>query len=467
MVDNRILTKDRERTWATASVAAAGGSVTVKAIDSNSWADNDWFIFGEIGTPNAEILQVAGAVTDGTSLSFDNAGSGGCRYAHSVDEPLYRIDYNKVKFYRAATDASSGAALLATAELQPDDFRTRYDDQTNTTGYGFAQFLNTFTSGISPFSDGIPYAGQEAGALSSMISKVRTLVDEKDDDFLSDDEITNAINDKQRDIIDERLWTFNETSSSTSSILNQFEYDKPTLIKTLYSVGFKTEPLRSISRARWQMIHWNTSSTATNPTHTSIWNNKVGIYPKPAASANTTTLNGGISASATSITVVSTTGFTIGDYYRFTIDSEIIYATGLDATTPTTLFTGCLRGQEGTTAATHLTAATVTENDIVYYGQAVATDLNALNAITVVPEPIVICYGVAVDFCNGKLNKPTLGDRYEIKYKAGIDNLRDRFSLKLTSQYGRVKDPREVISDNGAIRDPNDYPSGVMAPPLI
>lgn len=460
LVQNRILTVNREKTFITAAVAVGATTLTVKAVDNNAWADNDWLILGEIGTPNAEVLQINGAVSDGTSLTVDNAGAGGARYAHSIDEPVYRIDYNQVRFARGTTTDPSAATTLATNQLQPDDFETRYEDTTNTTGYGFARFFNSFTNALSPWSDAIPYDGQSSQALASMINKVRTLTDEKMDDFLSDDEIASAINDKQREIINERLWTFNEVEYSASSVQYQFEYDKPTNIKTLHDVTFKTQPVANVGEARWKILNYLTNANATYPNFSTVWNNKVKFYPRPAGNAVTTALNGAITDSATTITVDSTASFSIGDYYRFIIDSEVIYATASTSTT----FTGCMRGQEGTTAASHLDDATVTERDIVFDGQKVAVDLEAQNDETVVPEPIVICYGVAADFCNGKLQKPTLGDRWNNQFNKGMEDLRNRFTLKMTSQFGRVKDPREVVRDNSQPLSPNIIPQNVQAP---
>ena len=59
----------------------------------------------------------------------------------------------------------------------------------------------------------------------------------------------------------------------------------------------------------------------------------------------TTTLNGGINASATTITVASTTSFPTSG--TIDIDTELVTYSGKTATT----FTGCTRGASGTTAA--------------------------------------------------------------------------------------------------------------------
>jgi len=65
-------------------------------------------------------------------------------------------------------------------------------------------------------------------------------------------------------------------------------------------------------------------------------------------------LNGAINNSVTTITVDSTTGFPATG--RIDIDTELITYTGVTATT----FTGCVRGANGSTAASHLDNAVVT-----------------------------------------------------------------------------------------------------------
>lgn len=65
------------------------------------------------------------------------------------------------------------------------------------------------------------------------------------------------------------------------------------------------------------------------------------------------TLNGAITDTATTITVVSTTGFSATGTIR--IESEDITYTGITATT----FTGCTRGANSTTAIAHSTSVRV------------------------------------------------------------------------------------------------------------
>ncbi len=82
----------------------------------------------------------------------------------------------------------------------------------------------------------------------------------------------------------------------------------------------------------------------------------------------TTTLNGTINSSATTVVVTSTTGF--GTTGTILIDSELITYSGKT----TTDFTGCTRGANGTIAASHTTGAIVTNASIFTgWGQSVST----------------------------------------------------------------------------------------------
>lgn len=456
LVRNDLLVKDRERTYLTASVAVAGTSLTVRAVDSNSWADNDYIIVGEIGSSSAELLQVNGAVSDGTTLTVDQLGSGGCRFAHGAGEPVYRIDYNQVKLYRSTTETGS-KTLLATVEIQPDEIESRWDDTTNTTGYGFAAFYNSTTTALSPYSDPIPYEGRSPRSLGAMTERVRdNLLESERDNYIEDTTIHDVLNDVQQTVVDDRMWTFCEVERSMSRVENQFEYDIDSEIKTLHTVRVRTEPIRLVGENEWDRLHWSTDTSSDTQTNASVWNEKLRLYPRPASSASNTNLDGAITASATTITVDNTTGFKRGDYFRFTIDSEIIYATG----STTTTFTGCMRGQEGTTAATHSDNATVTENDIVLKGQKAVVRLDSQNDITVVKNPKILIDGATAELAHTKLKDHSLGDRYDIKFKDGMKKLAEAYGVKITGQHPRVKDWREV--PGGRRINPNDYPENIQ-----
>lgn len=467
---NKSLTEDREKTYLTSAAAAAATSLTVAdtdlapdALSSGTWANNDYVLVGNFGEETCEIMQMSAAVTSATALAVDRSGeAGGLRYAHPVGTPIYRLDYNRAEFNRNTTDSTSGVTVLATIRLQTDDLYTRYEDTANTTGYGFVRFNNQTSGAFSSYSDGVNYeatgnsSSRDPRTLWSMRKKVRLLLDEKDDTKLTDAMIDEAINDKQKDISHQRLWSFYENERSFSIVANQFAYDIPATVHKPYSIRFDTQPLNPINKNRWDLLHFDTDTSTTDPSYVSIWNGQFLIGPRPSTASSTTALNGAITSTGTSATVTATSAFNRGDYFRFIIDSEVIYATGSTATT----FTGLLRGREGTTAASHTDTTTVTERDIVYNVQVEPTDLIDIQDRTSIPEPEVLVYGSAADLAL-LLNKETLHDRLLLKYNSKMKELESKYSTKQSGAFGRVHDPREVVGDGTQILHRNQYPFSI------
>lgn len=458
-VRNYELVQDREKSFLTASAAAAATSLTVKAVDSNAWADNDYIIVGEIGTPTAELVRIAATVTDGTALtntqSATDPDAGGLRFAHSVDEPVYNIAFNRIEFSRATT-ATGSPSVLATNEIQPDDLYTRYEDTANTTGFGFVRFNNQRTGQFSAYSDAVPYTGYTATSLGRMMRMVRRHLNEPDFTFVRDEDIIEELNEKQRDIAHERLWPFYEDIFSASRVAYQREYDIDASVVTgkVHAVTVESEPLSKIDVHRFDILHWDTATTG-EPTRFSIWKNQIRLYPLPTSAASTTALNGSLTATATSITVDSTSGFSPSG--RIIVDSEVISYTS----TSSTQFRGCTRGQEGTTATTHSDDATVTEQDIIYSAHREPTELTDVSDETEIPDPLVLVYGAAMELAIGKMNDQVLHDRLKIKYDQSLERLRDKFGRKGTYAMYRIKDRKEVVTDTGTLRDPNRFPENI------
>jgi len=98
----------------------------------------------------------------------------------------------------------------------------------------------------------------------------------------------------------------------------------------------------------------------------------LGSWGGEDAGAVTTTLNGAIDASVTSITVADASQLPDSGTNFIIIDSEEISYTGISTNT----LTGCTRGVAGTTAASHSDGATVTNStDYVAWGEAASGDL--------------------------------------------------------------------------------------------
>ncbi len=456
---NYDLIRDREKTFLTASVAATGTTITVRAVEVNAWADDDYIIVGEIGTDTAEVLQINGVVSNGTSLTIDNNGSGGARYAHSADEPVYKIDFNQVEFNRSATDDTSGVSVLATNDLQPDDEFTRFEDTNNSTGFAFTRFKNETTSVFSEYSDGIPYTGYPARSVGRMMKMVRRQLGDPDIRLIDDDDILEEFNEKQRDVGHERLWPFYEDHFSASRVAEQRRYaiDSNAVIAKDHGVLVDSQPMAKVDSHRFDRLFWDTT-TSGEPTIVQTWDNDLWFWPIPDTAATSTTLNGAISSATTTSGITLTSGSGFRSPGRLIIDDEVISYESINSSH---VLAGVRRAQEQTTGATHSNAATVTERDIIYRAHVEPTELVDFNDQTAIPDPMVLVYGAAMELAISKLEDESKHDRLKLKYDEAIGRLRDKFTRKSTIQFQRIKDRNEVVTDTRNLVNPNDFPTNI------
>ncbi|MEK9208033.1 MAG: hypothetical protein AAB922_06095 [Patescibacteria group bacterium] len=460
-IKNFSLVDKREPTYLTASVAAAGTTLTVQ--DNNQFiTDNEWYLLGAIGSETSEIVQNNASTTLGTSITVD-----AITFAHPINTPLYRLDYNQYRLAHSTTTSTNDidAANVSTAGIQFDDTYTRYQDSTYTTGYFFVRFYNSQTTIFSDYSAAIPVGGHTQLSLWETARRVYKFLgfqlnDDMDETVVKFSEVRRALNDKQREIVHERLWTFAEGERSFSTVANQFRYvPDPLRIGIMNTVTHDSKPLKYMDRQLWEMTHIDSDSTSSYATHFSIWNNEIHLFPKPSSAASSTTMNdtGGISATDTSVTITSNSGFrATGGFYRFIIESEVIYATA----TTTTTFTGLLRGRENTTAATHADGLTITERDLVYTFQVEPQDMVDIIDETIVPEPDVLAKGAAADIARGALRDNALADRLEKGFKENMVPLRNKYSKKVKTTFSAVKDIGDTV-DSRNLLNQNDYPSSL------
>ena len=325
-IKNETLIDKREGTYLTAAVAAAGTSLTVQ--DNNQFlADNEFYLLGPIGSETSEIIQKNGAGTLGVTIAVD-----AITFAHPINTPLYRLDYNQFRLAHSTTTSTNDidAANVTTASLQFDDTYTRYQDSTYTTGYFFVRFYNSQTTTFSDYSAPIPVGGHTQLSLWEIARRVYKHIgflnnDDMDESQVKFAEVRRAINDKQRDIVHDRLWNFAEGERSFATVANQFRYvPDSTRVGIINTVISDSKPLKYIDRQTWELTHIDSDTTSSYATHFSIWNNEIHLYPKPSTAASSTTMNdsGGISATDTSVILTSASGFrAIGGFFRFIIYS--------------------------------------------------------------------------------------------------------------------------------------------------
>lgn len=148
-------------TYLTASVAAAGTTLTVKNTNGFTNSDpQDLLLFERLGNENAEIKRINASVSAGTSLTCTAVD-----LAHPIDTPISKILFDQIEIRggtTAATAASGSGTIVqfSGSNTSPINVSGPYTDFVVTgTTYAFyaARFQNSLstTTYYSGYSDGV------------------------------------------------------------------------------------------------------------------------------------------------------------------------------------------------------------------------------------------------------------------------------------------------------------------------
>lgn len=184
-----LLVSGKPKTFISAGVASASGTLTVESIAS--FAVGNMLFIGQIGEERTEVGRVHTSTAPSGSTVTLNANTG---FRHENGTPVYYSDYDQVEFSRATT-ATGAKSVLATSSITPAQMETIYDDTTNTTGFGFFRFKNSAGSTFSSYSDAIPYAGYEVDAAKIIFDRALSVAGAKVNPLLRYEDLLLFLND--------------------------------------------------------------------------------------------------------------------------------------------------------------------------------------------------------------------------------------------------------------------------------
>jgi len=206
--------------------------------------------------------------------------------------------------------------------------------------------------------------------LLTLRTEVRRRIGETSTSFFSDAEINSLLNEGQQDF--SGVGGIVEADRGFALVSNQYEYIPPTnFINAKYLLFQEKDKLHYVTpRALYGLLGEQPGQTG-DPRFWTLWNKVLRVQPTPTSASDSTTLNGSINATDTTITVVSTSGFPVSG--RILNESEEIQYFQVS----TTEFLQCKRGQAGTTAATHASGTTANELELRLFYYKDTTDMSA------------------------------------------------------------------------------------------
>lgn len=159
--DNKALFTGAKSTYLVNNYVS--GTSVFAVASSVGFATDQFVIFGELGNETSEIIRLSGAggnTITGTSVSL---------FAHPESTRVTILQYDQVRFYWTAAATFDANTVLATSNIQVDDFSTKYIDGSNSTGFGWFKYYNSVSALFSSASAAIPYADYAENSVKKLL----------------------------------------------------------------------------------------------------------------------------------------------------------------------------------------------------------------------------------------------------------------------------------------------------------
>jgi len=219
-------TTDLEKSYLLNPYSVGATSILVK--NSDRIAANDRIMLGEMGQEKTEVVTVSAVAGDGNTLTV-----GATVFSHSADDPVYRLRFDQVKFYRSTTGSSGTYSLLSTQALDVDnaDLQTFYDDTTGLSTYYYKTTVYHSISTVeSAFSDPIAGGGWRREQVGHIIDEILQEVGDTQEVHVTRTELLGYFNDVNDDLQTSvaRPYTFLHARTTLTQAANQSYIDFPT-----------------------------------------------------------------------------------------------------------------------------------------------------------------------------------------------------------------------------------------------
>lgn len=411
------------RTSLGAPILAAGTTMTpldTGAITGGGFADNDWFIVGEVGDQETEENDVNGAVTRGTTMTVTNALS----FDHEVNAPVTKIYERGIKIYGAATDGGAGSLILSIdaktasgrqlADAAMIEWHRPYTEYTLlSTDTDFAFYYAEFTDGTtdSDESEYVAAAGLSSSSVMYMVNQALDLTNTVlDDQNITLDQCVKWADNAQVEI---SQFMFQEPSTGRYTQRDwAFEVDEDITTLTI------SENENVYSIADLSMKYQNEKSVIEIVLGSNEALEKITIQDMSKLLAFSPRTNLAVQAVAadTSITVDSNVEFT--DSGTLYIGDEAITYTGK---TGTTIFTGIPATGDGAITATHAIDAPIWQNAAPGTPTKYAV-FNGDIIFDVPPEEDLDGYPIKIKFLKKLTSLTTASDTTEVTFSNVMQN---------------------------------------------
>ncbi len=224
-----------EKTYLSAYTAKTAVSLPVK--NNDRFVATRRIMIGRMGDERTELRTVGTINANKIEMATDATV-----FDHNADDPIYLLEYDKVRFYRA-TSSGGSYTLQTTVDIDVDNFDkiTAWDDTGSlTTHFYKVAFYNSVTTAESELSDAIQATGYSVLAIGNVVDQVVRRVRDTGYSVLSFKEYIDIANEVGSDLLTQaqRPYTFLKRTVMLSTTLNQNYIDISALVTDFWKYDY-------------------------------------------------------------------------------------------------------------------------------------------------------------------------------------------------------------------------------------
>lgn len=217
---------------------ADAGATSLVLTNNNGFSNTDKILIGRMGQERSEIGTISGAISGNTNITVSATD-----FPHNVDDPVYKLEWDQIKFYRA-TSISGTYSSIATVDIDVDNEEgvTTYDDSGWDSSYYYKiAYYNSVTTNESELSDPIAATGYEELTAGDVIERHVRRVRDHGYAVLSEQEYLDIMDEVNKDLITQarKPWDFLKRSTTLSTTASQ-GYVSLSTITRLWKINFVT-----------------------------------------------------------------------------------------------------------------------------------------------------------------------------------------------------------------------------------
>lgn len=175
------------------------GTTAIKVRNNDRFSDGDRVMLGHPGHERTEIVTASSINADKVSITV-----GATKFPHDANDPIYKLTYDQIKFYRSTTGISGTYNVLTTVDIDVDNssLKTIVDDSSGLSSYYYkVSFYNSVTTTESALSDPIAGSGYARTQVGYIVNEFLQEISDPQQEYITIPQIIGLLNECNDDLM--------------------------------------------------------------------------------------------------------------------------------------------------------------------------------------------------------------------------------------------------------------------------